>query len=209
LPEGINGFVVDVKDSCGDHKDYTFVVNGPQVLYAGVGDLHDTRYDDLVGLHDFSYATLDCHDSDQEYGRYMFYVYPSKDLENAYLSHAPYLYATAVLCVFLLTCTVFSMYDHFVYKRQQKVLSAALRTTKIVKSLFPDQFGDRMLQEAAEQEARQQDQTNKPSHKQWAPLWETTTKKHTDGTAKSHNGDPLADYFTDSTVLFCDISHDD
>jgi hypothetical protein len=43
LPESVNGIMVVLHNTCGDHC--TYQLNGPEAIFLGEGDLHDTSYD--------------------------------------------------------------------------------------------------------------------------------------------------------------------
>jgi hypothetical protein len=52
LPSGINGINVVVKDGCG--YAMTYVINGPEAVFLGEGDLHGSKYDSyLLTVNDF------------------------------------------------------------------------------------------------------------------------------------------------------------
>jgi hypothetical protein len=52
LPQGINGVYVVLENSCGQVVSY--VINGPNAMYLGGGDLHQTRYDYLKETYSIS-----------------------------------------------------------------------------------------------------------------------------------------------------------
>jgi hypothetical protein len=45
LPPGENGLIVVFKNEC--NPSFTFEINGPDVVYVGQGDLHESEYDYL------------------------------------------------------------------------------------------------------------------------------------------------------------------
>lgn len=154
LPHDVDGFVVDVKESCG--TDFTFVINGPAVHYDGLGDRHDPKYNHLAYRSDFAkFAAYDYKTSNDEiqHCEYTIIVYPSGTFEASFKTNEPFIFAAGVFFIFFFTTLVFFLYDYLVQRRQHKVLSTAQRTTAIVKSLFPKQIGQRILEEAEKQEA--------------------------------------------------------
>jgi hypothetical protein len=164
LPDGVNGFVIDVKDSCG--AEITYLINGEDAILLGVGDLHDPSYDYLKVSHTFAKfggvdaiaheldAALQDHFHDHCY--YVFDVYPSAQLENGYLSNKPAIYTSVVVLVFFFTAMVFIMYDYLVTRRQSLVLTAAARTQALVSSLFPKSVQQRILEDANEHALNEQ-----------------------------------------------------
>jgi sensor histidine kinase YesM len=156
LPHGVNGFVVDVEETCG--SSFSFAVDGPEVHYYGEGDLHDPKYSDLAFPSKF--ATIAAYNyetaSELEHCEYTVVVYPSTAFEETFHTSDPYVFAAVVFCVFLFTTLVFVFYDYLVQRRQNKVLSTAQRTAKIVTSLFPKEIGKRLLEESAQQQEKEE-----------------------------------------------------
>ena len=58
-------------------------------------------------------------------------------------------YTVVVVFVFILTSLTFLMYDVLVERRQTTVMSSAQKSNALVSSLFPAQFRDRLLEDAA------------------------------------------------------------
>ena len=46
LPEGVNGVVVVVENTC--NEVYTYVINGPEAEFVGEGDRHELGYEHLA-----------------------------------------------------------------------------------------------------------------------------------------------------------------
>ena len=44
--------MVDVKETCGE--EFTLTIDGHEVRYSGLGDLHETKYEDLAVAHPFA-----------------------------------------------------------------------------------------------------------------------------------------------------------
>ena len=56
LPEGVDGIVAILSNDC--NQTFTYLLNGPDAFYMGVGDQHDPVYDDLG-----AYVNLAIHDN--------------------------------------------------------------------------------------------------------------------------------------------------
>ena len=140
IPEGINGIIVVVQNTCG--QVFTYQVNGPDVLYLGPEDLHDPAYDEYeIESHFTAFNSVeDC--------TYSFYVYPSRELEAAYETKRPVTFTIAVVVIFLEVIAVFVVYDWLVERRQKKVMDSAIRTNAVVNSLFPATVRDRLMENA-------------------------------------------------------------
>jgi hypothetical protein len=163
LPDGINGIVADVKESCG--SEFTYVINGPQVDFDGTGDRHDPKYNDMA-YHSSLTAmpSLPVPDnetgvvvvgesSDQLYNcGYSVSVYPSSSFEESFQTQNPIIYASVMFAIFATVALVFVIYDCIIQKRQNKVLLTAQRTKQIITSLFPKEVGRRLVEEATKQQ---------------------------------------------------------
>jgi hypothetical protein len=157
LPHGVNGFVVDMEDTCG--TSFTIAVDGPEAHYDGEGDLHDPKYTDLAFPSEFAtFAGYEYANSNSSFQHceYTVYVYPSAVFEESFHTSDPYVFAAVVFFIFIFTTLVFVLYDYLVQRRQNKVLSTAQRTAKIVTSLFPKEIGKRLLEESAQQQEKEE-----------------------------------------------------
>ena len=136
LPDGTDGYIISVRDTCGAH--FTYEVNGQEAYFLGMGDLHDTAYDYLVESYHvsaFDHTRNTTHD--ENHCAYDIDIYPSDQLRDTYESHRPLVFAVAAIMIFFSTALVFFIYDCAVERRQNEVLATATRTTAIVSSLFP------------------------------------------------------------------------
>lgn len=142
LPNGANGLIVVISSPC--NPSFTYEINGPTTLYVGKGDLHDIRYKEMMitgKLHEldaFSVAESDYNGVplDKEYCPYTINIYPSRNKENEYMTSNPIIFACVAASIFLFTSLVFVVYDRMVEKRQNKVMSTAVKSTAVVSSLL-------------------------------------------------------------------------
>jgi Adenylate and Guanylate cyclase catalytic domain len=149
IPEGIDGIVLVVRNTCGQQA--TYEINGPEVTYLGLGDWHDPRYDEFEVLSDFETAFTSLPEC-----IYSIHLYPSEEFEMAYQSNQPRVYALAVAGIFVLVSLIFVMYDWMVERRQEKVMHTAVRSSDIVNSLFPANVRDRLMDDAMQQRQEQE-----------------------------------------------------
>jgi hypothetical protein len=120
-----HGIVVVLKSTCGDQ--FSYQLNGAESIFLGYGDFHDPSYDYLVKVSPFSRLNFsDTHD----HCVYDLHIYPSYELEEDYRTMNPILYACSVVAVFLVTATVFVVYDLLVQRRQEKVSLAAKKSKR-------------------------------------------------------------------------------
>ena len=88
LPSGSDGVVVVFENAC--NQSFTYQINGPDVVYLGPGDQHDSKYDSMLlesPLNDLKeYATGDRPYTglplSEKSCPYKVQVYPSEDLEE-------------------------------------------------------------------------------------------------------------------------------
>jgi hypothetical protein len=124
IPEGINGIVIVVRNTCD--QEFSYRIDGPEVSYLGPKDHHDPDYDEYEVEASFTAFTsiADC--------VFSFHVYPTEELIDAYETNRPVTFTFAIVAVFLEVTFVFMVYDILVERRQEKVMSSALRSGAIV-----------------------------------------------------------------------------
>lgn len=181
LPEGVRGIHVVVENTC--NSTFTYEIDGNQAVYRGEGDLHDTNFDSLERWISFNenYANPA---TPQTPGHCVFNyrVYPSKVFREDASSALPFLFAIVVALIFACTATTFMVYDRFVQDRNNKVIKTAAKSNSFLSSLFPSNIRDRLL-ETGEAELD-------PGFSAFL------------GPAKKRkNAAPIADLFTDTTVM--------
>ena len=165
---------------------------------------------------------------------YFVKIYPSIAFRSNYITNQPAIYASAIALVFVFTSLTFFIYDCLVERRQTAVMKSAEKSSKIVHSLFPAVVRDRLFKTAEEEmAAAEEEKRNKSGMRSLVPkavsnIVDTNSsadgfKKVTvasflgrqhdsnltigdDSTAISGSSPPIADLFTDTTILFADIA---
>jgi hypothetical protein len=90
--------------TCGDH--YTYQLDGPDAIFLGEGDLHDTSYDYMEV--DTEFAPFMQHNfSDTQHCEYDLNIFPSRMMEDSYVQQACPLH-NLVVCLHLLQWYLFS-----------------------------------------------------------------------------------------------------
>ena len=200
LPSESGKMVVVVKDSC-DSVELTYALEGPKATFVAYEDIHDNSYDDkehVMALPSLTDSNSTCD--------YYLHVYPTQELQSAYLSAKPWIFSAVVFAVMALFIIAFVCYDKFVHHRQAEVLAQAARSSAIVASLFPSNVRDRILQQAEEQvdgrKSKKLGTTGKNQLKSFL----------SDGMVEPNSGNendtskPIADLFPCTTVMFADIA---
>lgn len=95
-----------------------------------------------------------------------------------------------VAVAFGVTILLFVLYDFFVTRRQNKTVLTALKTQKIVTSLFPKEIGRRIISQAQE--------ASSPK-----TVGKTLSK---DADLGTNGGDRIAQFYPDATVIFADLA---
>ena len=155
LPPNARGIVCVLENSA--NQTLTYLVNGPDSVFVGGGDLHDTKYTSMkvserlsefiVGrtspeTKSFSSTTIDF-----DYLDWTITVYPSLETEDQYLNNDPLIFTLVVVSVFCFTSFVFVGYDRLVARRQRIVMDRAIASGTIVAELYPEQVRDQIYQE--------------------------------------------------------------
>ncbi|KAL3912900.1 MAG: hypothetical protein SGILL_006704 [Bacillariaceae sp.] len=214
LPSGQDGLVSVIANDCSDSlapQVFTYEINGENATYLGEGDLHDGTFTSdaiSVNFSDLSeymveddYAGLPIASS---YCNWNITVYPSETMEEKYRSNDPIIFTYSVIAIFLITSLCFLGYDKLVAERQNEVLRSAEKSNAIISSLFPSNIRDRLFVEGGGDEgAAHIFQPNKARLKNF--LHEADDHSNSGGGVGASR--PIADLFTDCTVMFADIAN--
>ncbi|CAB9497953.1 Receptor-type guanylate cyclase gcy [Seminavis robusta] len=208
LPEGMDGFLVVMKDS--SDQSFTYRVDGPTVTYLGFHDFHDSRYDDMfvfenigesIGTkHGPDTQTFDAVAVDWTFQEYVAYVYPSQTFEDQYMTNEPAIYAAAVAGIFVFTLMVLAVFDSLVARRQSLILKKAVESRALISTLYPEQVRSRLF----EDEPKETEDENKRRK------WQSLSLKG-DSTAAAAGDQPvardaIAQLYPSSSILLMDLA---
>lgn len=141
------GITVILSSTC--NQTATYVINGSAAVFLGDGHFHDEQFQEMEMGFDFA-DWVNHHDSDNvedHLCRYHATILPTVGWRAQFYTYRPYVYTFAVVLCFVLTTLVFVLYDYLVQKRQDLVMARAKKTEKIVKSLFPENVRERLMNE--------------------------------------------------------------
>jgi class 3 adenylate cyclase len=226
LPDGANGVDIVIENAC--NQAMTYRLNGPEATYLGTGDLHDRSFDGMeatLSLNQDITTGPNGVELNTMYCPYIVLAYPSREFHNEYITNKPIVMTVIVVAIFVFTSLVFFTYDRLVERRQTKVMKTAVRSSRIVSSLFPSNVRDRLFQinEPGQPDAVGMRKSLALSSRK-GDGWRLTadSPKHLLKIFLSSNdGDepgralmsdhinvarPIADLFPNTTVLFADIS---
>eukprot|EP00539_Tryblionella_compressa_P010393 CAMPEP_0178785130 /NCGR_PEP_ID=MMETSP0745-20121128/4619_1 /TAXON_ID=913974 /ORGANISM="Nitzschia punctata, Strain CCMP561" /LENGTH=1231 /DNA_ID=CAMNT_0020442817 /DNA_START=31 /DNA_END=3727 /DNA_ORIENTATION=+ len=212
LPQGIEGFVVQVQDTCG--SGFSYLLNGPEAVYLGEEYEQDAKFDYLVQTADFATFTryldnnTDVANNDIQYCSYKISVHATSAYADAFTTQKPMYLTIVVILVFVFTALVFVLYDYFVQRRQTKVMRTAEKTTAIVSSLFPKNVRKRILAAAMEEDSNKKSRISTSGKDKLKSFFDNGDESRHDG-AKSGVGGvfdkPIADFFPETTIMFGDL----
>jgi hypothetical protein len=144
LPEGANGVICVISDTCGNTVSYE--LDGRLSTFLGPGDWHDSQFDSFQRAAPLElYNVVGKGSCDHR-----IFIYPSSKLIASYQTRTPLVNAGVVLLAFLLTSILFGIYDQTVTRRQEKTMKSALRSGALVDKLYPATIRDRVMDGAAE-----------------------------------------------------------
>ncbi|KAL7569354.1 hypothetical protein ACA910_010443 [Epithemia clementina (nom. ined.)] len=216
LSPGSRGLVAVIGSDC--NQTFTFQIDGPYVKYHGKGDLHNRDYN---GFGRFSYmATLGQRalrerqysgfPLNADYCPYWIRLFPSDDMKAQHESTDPIIFTIVTVSIFIFTTLFFLVYDCVSERRQKKVLQVAVQSTAVVSSLFPQVFRDRIFRS----------QEGKANHKERMSTARLRLQhflrqddnsygmesSRRDPAAHEEDNLPIAELFSDTTVMFADIA---
>ena len=209
LPQNAIGLVAVLKNTC--EQAYTFVVNGPDVAFVGEGDLHDTKYNDMVRGVSFTSlinqgvekGTFQGLPLDENGCQYSLKVYASSDMEEQYISRMPIFYTVGAVLIFVFTSLVFIVYDRLVERRQRLVEKEAQKSGAIVSSLFPGAYKERLMEE---QEIQLEKKAGAKTFSSDANSKKLSNMMVGQDDDLIFVEDQIAENYSDCTVFFADIS---
>jgi Adenylate and Guanylate cyclase catalytic domain len=217
LPEGSNGIHVVFSNPCT--ATFTYQINGPSVQYLGIGDHHQRRYTEhgisksiyKLGRNTNSESVYTGAPIDEDYCPIAIALYPSDEMKSLFTTYHPIIFPIVVLFIFAFVSVVFFMYDKKVERRQQSIMSTAVRSSAIVSSLFPSEVRDRLYptEGAVKSTSRKSLSPETAKGKLHSFLRESNKLDVTVPTPDAWNllgSSPIAELYPETTVLFADIS---
>jgi Adenylate and Guanylate cyclase catalytic domain len=202
LPPSTEGIVAVVSDPCS--RDFAFLIEGENATFLGFGSAENftetanSRYRDAYEIAEF------VRDNDSEAGTVQedhreacentLTLYSTIAYEESCQTSMPAVYTSVVVMVLVASIVTFAVYDFWVNRRQQTLLSDAKRANAIVSSLFPKHVQKRMMEEAKAHD----DILAKGN-------WKEKLYPYHDPAATGPHGATIADLYAEATILFADI----
>lgn len=177
-----------------------------QAEYLGPGDLSETTHGDQERLivFDDMYENATVSTLSRNSCVYSYRLRKGREFDDIFSTDLPIVFAVIVACIFLLMGFAFVVYDCIVSRRNVKVMSAAVRSTAIVTSLFPSTVRDRLYEGNANSAATA---TSKARLKKFVDKGVGFDNHIEAGKSREVvlESKPIADLFPDTTVMFADI----
>jgi Adenylate and Guanylate cyclase catalytic domain len=202
LPPSTEAIVAVVSDPCS--RDFAFLIEGENATFLGYGPAENftetahSRYRvdheivEFVRANDIEAGIVQ--EDHREACDITLTLYSTTSYEESCQTSMPAVYTTVVVLVLVATIVTFAVYDFWVNRRQQTLLTDAKRADAIVSSLFPKHVQKRMMEEAKAQD----DILAKGN-------WKGKLYPNHDPTATGPHGATIADLYADATILFADI----
>ncbi|KAL7562125.1 hypothetical protein ACA910_019867 [Epithemia clementina (nom. ined.)] len=214
LAPGSRGLVAVIGSDC--NQTFTFQIDGPEVEFLGEGDLHGTKYDGFVrfsymatlgerALHERLYSGFPL---STKYCPYWIRLFPSDTMKEQHESNDPIIFTIVTVSIFIFTTLFFLVYDCVSERRQKKVLQVAVQSTAVVSNLFPQVVRDRIFRSQEEKAIRKERVSTAKLRLQQFLRNDDRAHGMEMQAGNAHEGEnvPIAELFSDTTVMFADIA---
>jgi hypothetical protein len=210
LPEGTRGIIVELTGKCW--TGFSFRIEGRAAEFIGLGHQPSA----VVGgrrKHTYEFLRIGRGRNESEDGSARdkhdpcalhFTAYANGEFESSCTTNKPALYATVVVVLFLIPIATFAFYDHWVDRRQRRLLARAKRTDAILSRMLPEQIQKRMMEDV---EAEEAEANNHKRKGRLAPKNQLNEflNEGTGTSAQNRQGAPIAEMFTETSLMFADI----
>ncbi|KAG7363180.1 family 3 adenylate cyclase [Nitzschia inconspicua] len=213
LFDSVAPVMVEIHANCSAGFSYLFTGEGPTFLGPGI-NWHGKKFDSLTVSKGIltpmesregyppvvhSHRPTDA-DHNLSHCTYSMNTYPTGEFEQSYHTTQPIWFTTMIASIFLCTAMVFLVYDILVQKRQKKLMSSAKRSNAIVSSLFPKEVQEKLMNQVDRENA------GNMRHGSRGAMVDFLDEANPKDTDVVPSGSPIADIFTDATVMFADIA---
>lgn len=215
VAHSIGSLAIVLENTCD--QAFTFRLAGNLVTFVGTGNLVEsgTQLERVLPL------TTEVNPDMPGVCQYSLAVYDTQSHNTMLSSLNLTIFWTAIVAsVFGLLCFTFVLYDCLARQQNSMVVKAAARANAVISGLFPKQVRDRLLAEEAQQPEEKQKKTikmKKPpncsgqsndNNPQAARLAGSSNEFPVEKEAEDekYKGNPIADLFPATTILFADIA---
>jgi class 3 adenylate cyclase len=184
---------------------FSYSIEGSDARFIEEADTHRSSADSLKVEQIFAEFANPKELLDSGLGEHCVYtisIYPSKELEESFNTSKPVVLAVIVLSIFVFTSAVFILYDFLVRRRQAKVLALATKQNAVVSSLFPTSVKNRIIADA-DSGRQTKNSTGRLGLKDFLAGKDNFEPEEQ---VTSRNSKPIADLFSETTIMFADIA---
>jgi hypothetical protein len=133
LPNGRHDIVTVFDNGCG--QSFTYEITGPDAVFLGTGDLHNSKYngvlelssrvDDLkaYSIRDSTYTGANLTNN---FCPWEVHTYPSESMRDFYVTNDPIVFSLSAVGLSVAISIVFLMYDFLVERRQKRILHTGM-----------------------------------------------------------------------------------
>jgi class 3 adenylate cyclase len=134
-------------------------------------------------------------------------VFPSKVMEDRFMTTTPMFFSISLASIFCFTSLVFLLYDWCVARRHHKVQSSAVKSGAVVRSLFPEKVVERLYESTDKNNTSiTMNAFQKESRNMLLQNGELGLEPSQQTYGDITSSDPIADLYPECTVLFADIA---
>jgi hypothetical protein len=163
LAANVSGVVAVLRCSCSEKLAYGYEITSNRAVYMGPIDSHDPDYDAYEYI--FTLSPGDIEDGGENESSstadsatnpkrascsYAFYLYPTPDFEQHFVSGQPLSAALVVGAVFAVLVIAFLVYERFTSIKNKKLVSIVARSNRLIATLFPEGVRERLFAEEDE-----------------------------------------------------------
>ena len=163
----------------------------------------------FLGYCSYTVTTYPCNQYG-DHGDHADHVDQGGHRHRGIISNTPRDYALIITSLFIFTALIFIGYDKLVTMRQSKVMRTAIQSTTIVSSLFPSSIRDRLMEEGNPAKPSVHALGGGNSSSAFHEPTKTKLRSYLNGGVgpgdDTKKARPIADLFTETTVLFADIA---
>jgi len=216
LSPGSDGMMVVIGSDC--NQTFTYQIFGPTAKFVGRGDLHDPEHSKMTKftyLHNLGSYSLRGRSYtgfplSQDLCPYWLKLYASDTMQDEHETNNPLIFTIVAVSIFVFTSLVFCLYDCVSERRQRKVLRVAVQSTAVVSSLFPQVVRDRIFptnQQSKQKSADRRVENAKLRLQQFLRSdGDGDEPEQSPGANNNNSNAPIAELFSDTTVMFADIA---
>lgn len=180
---------------------FTYQIDGPDVLYLGVGEKHEDKfshmkveatYDDLTSNAFNTQVYTGIPLSKDPICPFTLNLYPSTLMEEKFRSERPLLFSLLTIGLFMIAALTLYIYDFQVEKRKRNLVKTAKKTDAIVSNMLPANVRNLLYRNATDDDGDDDESFSNDDEDK--------------GVRSMFKGGAIAELYPSATIVFADIS---